>query len=140
MFAHPALDHRRDRLHGGLDVDPAAGVARRLDRFADLGAEASAGEADGAHAVNRAIEMPGKARDQRIGFAAPAEERHVHALAEMLVDQHADVHALLQRAPRMGAARSLGISSPMLTDRNGMIASATAPRFGRRYTTAAGMS
>src|SRR5260370_37673786 len=74
MFAHPALDHRRDRLHGGLDVDLVAGVARRLDRFADLGAEASAGEADGAHAVNRAIEMPGKARDQRIGFAAPAEE------------------------------------------------------------------
>src|SRR5260370_29458352 len=88
MFAHPALDYRRDRLHGGLDVDPTAGVARRLDRFADLGAKAPAGEADGTHAVNRAIEVPGNARDQRIGFAAPAEERHVHALAQMLVDQH----------------------------------------------------
>src|SRR5260370_34656089 len=72
MFAHPALDHRRNRLHGELDFGAAAGVARRLDRFADLGAKAPAGEADGAHAVNRAIEMPGKARDQPIGLAGTA--------------------------------------------------------------------
>jgi len=31
MLAHPALDHRRDRLHGARYVDAAVSIAHRLD-------------------------------------------------------------------------------------------------------------
>jgi hypothetical protein len=41
MFAHPALDHRGDRLHGGFDVDLAGGVARGFQRLADFRAKPS---------------------------------------------------------------------------------------------------
>ncbi len=42
MLAHPAFDHRGDRLHGPLDVDAAVGVARRLDRIGDIDPKAIA--------------------------------------------------------------------------------------------------
>ena len=54
IFADPAFDHRRDRLHRALDVDAAVGVAHRLDRVGHFAPEAVAvGLADDAHAVDR---------------------------------------------------------------------------------------
>src|ERR1700686_3257145 len=60
IFADPTLDDRGDRLHRRVDVDPATGVARRLDRFRDFAPEAAARQADGAHAVDRTVEMAGE--------------------------------------------------------------------------------
>ena len=101
MLAHPAFDHRGDRLHGAGDVDLAVGVARGRDGLGELDAKAMAvGQADHARAVDRAIEVPGKAREQRVRLAAAAEERHVDAADVVLVDQHRDMPAGLEHAPR----------------------------------------
>ena len=50
------------------DVDLALGVARRRDRLGQFQPEAVAGMADHAHAVDRAIDVAGEPRDQRIGL------------------------------------------------------------------------
>ena len=99
IFAHPAFDHRGHRLHGAGDVDIAGGVARRLHFFADLAPKAVAvGIAHDAKPTDRRAGLPGQERDQRIGEAAAAEERHLDAAGIMLVGQHADGDAGLQQA------------------------------------------
>ena len=97
MLADPAFDHVGDDLHGAGDVDLALGVARRRDLLGQLGAEAMAGQADDARAVDRAVEMAGEPRQQRIGHGAAAEERHLDAAHVILIDQHADMGAALER-------------------------------------------
>src|SRR5260370_18924993 len=74
VLAHPAFDHRRDRLHGALDVDLAVGIARRLDGLGQIDAEAMAGgQADDARAVDRAISVPRPSgEDEPPLAAAPA--------------------------------------------------------------------
>src|SRR5215472_8923754 len=91
MLAHPAFDHAGDRLHGALHVDLAFGVAHRCDLVGDLAAEGAAGQADHAGAVDRAFDMAGERRDQRIRHAAAAEECDLDAFDIVLVDQHGDV-------------------------------------------------
>ena len=58
-----------------------------------------------AHAADRAFGVARKLRDQRIGFRPSAEEHHVDALDEMLVDQHADMLAALERIAPCAPAR-----------------------------------
>src|SRR5262245_10918846 len=102
VLAHPAFDHRRDRLHGPLDVDLAVGIAGRRDRFGQIDAKAMAvGQADDARAVNRAIDVPRQAGDEGVRFAAPPEEGHVHAVHVMLVDDHGDVAAGFEHAQEL---------------------------------------
>ena len=72
-------------------------VARRRDLVGYFAAKACAGQPDNAHAVDRAFEMPGELRQQRIGHGALAEEGHLDAAHVILVDQHADMGAALQR-------------------------------------------
>src|SRR5258708_22187054 len=94
MFAHPSFDHGRDRLHCALEVDLPVSVARWLDGFGEINAKAMVvGQADDAGAMNRALDMAREAGDERIGFAAAAEEGHVDAIDVMMVDEHGDVAA-----------------------------------------------
>ena len=110
MFADPAFDHADDDLRGAGDVDLALGVARRLDRLGDLAAEAVAGQADHAHAVDRAVEMAREPRQQRIGLGAAAEERHLARRARN-TDRPACRHgrrAASASASFSGASRPVG--------------------------------
>ena len=47
--------------------------------------------------MDRTFDLAGKAREQGIGFCRAAEEGHVDAARVILVDQHADMQAALQR-------------------------------------------
>ena len=58
------------------DVDLAVGVARRLDRLGQLDWKRSPGWRTTRSAVDRAFDLAGEPRDQRIGRGAAAEERH----------------------------------------------------------------
>ena len=80
------------------DIDAAFGVAHRWDFRADLAGEAIAGQPDHPGAVDRAFDLAGEHGDQRVRQAFAAEESDLDAAAVMLVDQHGDVAALLQRA------------------------------------------
>src|SRR5258708_33745863 len=65
MFAHPSFDHGRDRLHCALEVDLPVSVARWLDGFGAIHAQAMVvGQAGAAGASNRA---PGLAREAGAG-------------------------------------------------------------------------
>src|SRR5205823_12071485 len=70
IFANPALDHRGDGLHGALDVDLAGGVAHRRYLIGKFGAKAVTGQADDAHAMNRALDLPQQPR-YRIAASNP---------------------------------------------------------------------
>src|SRR5882762_7642692 len=48
IFADPALDHRRDRLHRSLNVDLPGGIADRLHFFGQFATKAVSGQADDA--------------------------------------------------------------------------------------------
>ena len=97
MFANPALDHRGNRLHRALHVDSAALVTHRLHLFGEFGAEAIAGEADDAHAVDGTFDLPEQTRQRRIGARLAAEKCDLDAAAEVLIDQHGDMLAAFQR-------------------------------------------
>ena len=63
-------------LHGAADVDLPSRVARRLDRLGEFDPETIAvGQAHDADAVDRAFEVAGELRDQRIGLAACGRRR-----------------------------------------------------------------
>src|SRR4051812_17262317 len=99
VFAHPALDHRGDGLHRARDINATFPVAWQLDRFGYFAPEMIAvGLPHSAHAADRAFQMARELRDQRVGPAGPPEEGHIDATLIMLVDQHADVLALLEPA------------------------------------------
>ena len=86
-------------LGGAGDVDLALGVAHRLDRVGDLDPELVAvGQADHAHAMDRAVEMARELRQQRRRLADAAEERDVDAARIVLIDQHAGLAAAFERA------------------------------------------
>src|SRR5262249_17013850 len=85
VLAHPAFDHRRDRLHGPLDVDLAVGIARRLDRFGQIDAKAMAvGHANDTRPVNRTIDVARQAGEEGVRFAAAPAGGHFHAIHMML--------------------------------------------------------
>ena len=63
--------------------------------------EAVAGIAHHADAVDRAFDVAGEPRDQRIGAGAAAEECHRHARDRILIDQHGDMRAALQRIGKL---------------------------------------
>ena len=67
------------------------------DLFRNFGEETVAGQADDAGAVDRAIDVPPQPRQHRIGAGFSPEERHLDAAGQILIDQHADMLALLQR-------------------------------------------
>src|SRR5580700_5751885 len=97
MLAHPALDHRGDRLHRALDVDFALSIARRDDSFGEFAPEAVAVcQPYQTNAVDWAFRMSRQQCDQRIGKAAPAEESHLGASNVMLIGQHADMDSSFQ--------------------------------------------
>ena len=77
IFADPALNHRRDRLHGALDIDLARGVTHRLYFFGQFGAKTMAGQADNADAVNRAFDLPPQPPPR---ITAPAIVAPTHAV------------------------------------------------------------
>src|SRR5690348_18348327 len=66
VFANPALDHAGDRLHGAFDVYLAAGIPHWFDLFRQFGAKAIARQADDANTVDRALDVPRKARQGRV--------------------------------------------------------------------------
>src|SRR5262245_32972919 len=90
MFADPALQQRRIDLRARVDVDAAAGVARRLDRPDDLVVEALIGTADDAAAVDRTVVDARETREQRIELGRTSEEIDLDAVRVVLVDQHAE--------------------------------------------------
>src|SRR5271169_1745364 len=57
------------------------------------------GLANGAYAANLAPGLRGEERDEGISHASAPEKDHLHAFAEVLINQHADMHAGL-RQPR----------------------------------------
>src|SRR6516165_11467431 len=58
MLAHPALDHRGNRLHGAAHVDFALRIAPRLDRLGEVDTKAMAiGQAHHARSMNWALDM-----------------------------------------------------------------------------------
>ena len=71
-----------------------------------------AGQTDRSGSVDRTLEVPGQARDHRIGLARAAEEDDIHAATVILVDQHADMHAAFEcgrdRARRTDSGRNEG--------------------------------
>ena len=103
MLAHPAFDHRGDRLHGALNIDPALGIPRRLDGFGEVGAKAMAiGQAYHARSKNRAFDMACETGNERVGFARAAEECHVDAANVILIDQDPDMRTAIAEAPNGG--------------------------------------
>ena len=99
MLAHPGFDDIGDRLRRARDVDPALGVAHRFDRIGDLAPELVAvGQADDAHAMDRAIDVAGKLRQQRDALQARPKKVTSTPRDLVLVDQHADLAAALERA------------------------------------------
>ena len=116
MLAHPAFDHRRDRLHGAADVDlPSASRGGSIASVISTRKLLPSGLRTTRSAVDRAFDLPREHRDQRIGTAAPAEENHFDALGHVLVDQHADMRAAPAAAARASPARRgrSAISSPI---------------------------
>src|ERR1700730_2848235 len=97
MAADPGLDDGCDHLHGCGDVYPAIRIAGRLDRTDDFVSEASLRQADDARAINLRIEGAGQPHENRIHPAAPAEKYHLDPVGLILVDQHADQGAMLER-------------------------------------------
>ncbi len=96
--------------------------------------EAVAGIAHHADAVDRAVDVAGQPRDQRIGAGAAAEERHRHAAAPC-TDRPAWRRASRAAAPRRaGPARPgwSGSASPCSRSACSMTASEMAGTFGRR--------
>src|SRR5665213_3315682 len=85
ILANPALDHAGNDLHGAIDVDLALGIARRFDRIGHLAAEAVARQTYHAYAMDRAVEMTGEPRQQRIGHGALAEKSYRHAAHVILI-------------------------------------------------------
>ena len=54
----------------------AVGIARRFDRLGQLSSKPVVRQPHQRDAVDRAIDVAGQPRDQRIGARAAAEERH----------------------------------------------------------------
>src|SRR5262249_54352211 len=98
VLAHPAFDGAGDHLRGRLDVDGTSAVAHRRDGLGHFQAEAMAGQADDADAMDGAFEMAGQPRNDRVGLARPAEELDVDPLVEELVDEDAHMDAAFERA------------------------------------------
>src|ERR1043166_1795343 len=97
IFANPAFDHRGDRLRCTLNVDPALGIAHRGNLLGQLGPESMVGQAYDAHAMDRTFDLAEQAGQHRVGFGLAAEEGDLDATCQILVDQHADMLAFLQR-------------------------------------------
>ena len=75
--------------------------------------ETVAGLADDADAVDRAFDLAGEPRDQRVGSGARPKKVTVDAAGIVLVDQHADMPARSGAAASYtGASRPVGISGP----------------------------
>ncbi len=109
------------------------GIEHRFHFFGDLAAEAAVGQADDPRAVDRAIDLPAQARQQRVRGGLAAEEGDGNAVGQILVDQHRDVLAVLQRLRQQsGASRPAGTSVPKLTARIFSMARSAASMFGRR--------
>src|SRR5262249_41915985 len=100
VLAHPALDDRGDDLHRRLLVDAPLGVTRRIDRAGRRDPEAVLREADDAYADDRAIVEPRQPGQKRVRQTFAPEERDRRARPRVLVDQHADVAAVLEDRPR----------------------------------------
>src|SRR4051794_5068985 len=83
IFADPALDHRRDRLHRALNVDLAGGVTHRFHLFGEFSSKAVSRQPYDADAMDRAFDLSQKARQHRIGLGLAAEERHLNAIGEI---------------------------------------------------------
>ncbi len=97
VLPHPPLDHSGDRLHRAHDVDPSLGITRCLDSLGQLEAKAVIGQANGASAVDRAIEPSRQPRQRGVGLAAAAEKLDVDPHGEVLIDQHPDMDTALER-------------------------------------------
>ena len=115
-------------------VDAAISIAGQCDRALPRQC-GTVGPAAGSRAhPSRGIRIGGPA-GQCVGIrlAAPAEERHVDAARETLIDQHAEVLATIS-APAIssGACARLRINRPISGARMRAISFATALLFGIR--------
>src|SRR5579863_10270834 len=97
MLADPTLDDRGDHLGGLHHVDAASSVARQDEWTFRGDAEPAIRQPDHANADDGALELSCEAGDRWIGFAAPTKKGDVHAAREMLVHQHAEMLAAIER-------------------------------------------
>src|SRR5438046_8952444 len=97
MLADPAFDDEGDRLHGGMHIDLAAGIARSVESVRQFEPEALIGKADRASAMDRKLEHAGETRHQRADLAAAPEEDTVAAVIDMLVAEDPQAPAASQR-------------------------------------------
>src|SRR2546430_15638010 len=110
-FADPPPNPGGDRLHRSLNVDLSGGVADRLHFFGQFGTEAVSGQAGDAYAMNRALDLPQQAGQQRIGPGLATKESNLDAVGQILVDQHPDVLTVFQASASFrGASWPAGIS------------------------------
>src|SRR5262249_58182034 len=96
-LADPLLDHEGDDLHCAGNVYLAVGVACRPDFFSQFGAESVVFQSYNASTVDRTVEMPREASEQRIRQRLAAEESYRDAAAVILIHQDTDVCAALER-------------------------------------------
>src|SRR5690606_27642181 len=78
--------------------DLAIGMFRRVDLFHELDAEPVSRQADAAAGINITVKIACKLRYERIGAAFPAEKARADALGKFLVNQYANISAMLQNA------------------------------------------
>lgn len=84
-------------MRGLLNVYAAAGIAWQGNWPFCGDTEAMAGQADYADAYDRTFELACETGDRWIGFAAPAKECHVDAAGKVLIHQHAEMFASVER-------------------------------------------
>ncbi len=80
-----------------LHIYFAIGVANRDNFIRNFDAEAMVRQPHDTNAVDWNVNLTGEACQQRIGLGPAAEEGHVDAAPEMLIDQHANMNAVLKR-------------------------------------------
>src|SRR3984893_10900835 len=102
MLAYPAFNHRGDRLHRALHINPAFRIAPRLYRLRKLGTKAIAiRQTDDAGSIDGTFDMAGETGNERVGLAWSAEEGHVDAIDVILVNEHGHVSTPLQNAGKL---------------------------------------
>ena len=102
MFTHPAFDKRVDLGHGVRDVRmtiTAAEFHRRVGRDAKM----RAFQAFDARRHHRAVESQRQLGQGRRGHGVAAEKGRRDAVVHLLVDQHAQVLAVLERAQQQAS-------------------------------------
>src|SRR3984893_14104354 len=102
MLAYPAFNHRGDRLHRALHINPAFRIAPRLYRPRKLGTKAIAiRQTHDAGPIDGTFDMAGETGNERVGLAWSAEEGHVDAIDVILVNEHGHVSTPLQNAGKL---------------------------------------